>query len=370
MLLTCNFFRTRGASLARSVITSWCLLFCLWAVWGYRAAAQAVGDPPAASPPSPTSPAQPRPDQIIVAKINELPIFMADVEQALERHLKGRQVDQQVRTLMIAELLRKLMEERMLVGFIDQWPDRATEAEIDKVLEERREMIKTKDPMADLDKILQKAGMTLAQYRRRLFWETSWSKYVAQKTTREALEKYFEDHHQEFDGSQIRVRHVLFRPVKNLDEREFQRLYDRALAVYQQIQAKELTFDQAVEKYSNGPSRLQNGDLGWIERSGPMLEEFSKPAFGLKMNEVSEPILTQFGVHLIMVTETRGENLKKFDDVLDKVQVAYSQMIMSQATEEFRAAAKVEISPYIPHYEWGTKKLHIPDPKLLQKTGK
>jgi len=63
-------------------------------------------------------------------------------------------------------------------------------------------------------------------------------------------------------------------------------------------------FTAAAQEYSICPSAKQGGDLGWFSK-GMMVPEFEKAAFSLPLNEISEPVQTQYGWHLILVTDRR-----------------------------------------------------------------
>jgi len=64
------------------------------------------------------------------------------------------------------------------------------------------------------------------------------------------------------------------------------------------------SFEEAAKEYSLCPSGKQGGDLGYFGR-GAMVPEFEKAAFELPVNQVSEPVKTQFGWHLIVVTDKK-----------------------------------------------------------------
>ena len=66
-----------------------------------------------------------------------------------------------------------------------------------------------------------------------------------------------------------------------------------------------MTFADAAEKYSAGPSRAKGGDLGFIPRHGIMVEPFARAAFVLAKGEISPPMATVFGIHLITVTDVK-----------------------------------------------------------------
>jgi len=75
---------------------------------------------------------------------------------------------------------------------------------------------------------------------------------------------------------------------------------DKANWIYEQIQ-KGGDFEKLAKDYSDCPSKANGGDLGYFGR-GQMVGEFEKVAFSMKDGEVSKPVKTQFGYHIIKVT--------------------------------------------------------------------
>ncbi|MCY8174374.1 peptidylprolyl isomerase, partial [Bacillus inaquosorum] len=71
-------------------------------------------------------------------------------------------------------------------------------------------------------------------------------------------------------------------------------------------------FEDLAKEYSTDSSASKGGDLGWFAKDG-MVAEFSKAAFKLKTGEVSDPVKSQYGYHIIKKTEERGkyEDMKK-----------------------------------------------------------
>ena len=63
-------------------------------------------------------------------------------------------------------------------------------------------------------------------------------------------------------------------------------------------------FEAQAQKWSNCPSKAKGGDLGYFGK-GRMVPAFEKAAFEMEIGEISKPIETQFGYHIIMVTDKR-----------------------------------------------------------------
>lgn len=88
--------------------------------------------------------------------------------------------------------------------------------------------------------------------------------------------------------SKIRVSHILVEK------------HSHALKVLDEMNTGK-NFKDLARKYSTCPSRKRGGDLGFFGR-GRMVKEFDKAAFALKVGELSKPIKTQFGYHIIKKT--------------------------------------------------------------------
>ena len=93
------------------------------------------------------------------------------------------------------------------------------------------------------------------------------------------------------DFTTVRASHIL---VKNRNE---------AVQIKKDIENGG-SFEEYAQEYSLCPSGQRGGDLGYFGR-GQMVKEFEDEAFELPVGEVSEPVLTDFGWHLIKVTDKK-----------------------------------------------------------------
>ncbi len=110
----------------------------------------------------------------------------------------------------------------------------------------------------------------------------------------------------------------------------------RAISITQQLQ-KGADFAELAKKYSDDPgSKEEGGDLGWFPR-GVMVREFEDAAFSLKPGEISDPIKTQYGFHIIQVLE-KDPNHELDESTLESLrQKAYQEWFT-----DYKAKAKIE----------------------------
>ena len=105
----------------------------------------------------------------------------------------------------------------------------------------------------------------------------------------------------------------------------------------------ELVFADLARDKSTCPSKRDGGDLNWFPRAGSMVETFAKAAFALKTFEISEPIQTQFGYHLILCTGRKPGQAVKFEDAKEEVRDVYCSRLRDYLVAQLRQRATIEI---------------------------
>ena len=76
----------------------------------------------------------------------------------------------------------------------------------------RSEKKETRKQGGDLGSIRAQSGLTKAAFRDEIEWELRWAKFLRGVLNDERMEQYFEAHRQQFDGTELRVSHILLRP--------------------------------------------------------------------------------------------------------------------------------------------------------------
>jgi peptidyl-prolyl cis-trans isomerase C len=98
----------------------------------------------------------------------------------------------------------------------------------------------------------------------------------------------------------------------------------------------------AVAKEKSKDANAEGGDLGWFAR-GQMVKPFDDTAFSLEVGQISQPVQTQFGWHVIKVEGKRQKPLPTFEEVKDTIMVQLTQQKGQQMVRKLRDQAKIEI---------------------------
>jgi peptidyl-prolyl cis-trans isomerase D len=146
-----------------------------------------------------------------------------------------------------------------------------------------------------------------------------------EEITDEELQRIYEDDQARFGQPEQRsVRHLLLTVPPGADEAAAQAVLEKIQSVRDRILAGE-AFSELAESESQDPgSATQGGALGTIEH-GLMDPAFDLAAFTLPVGELSEPVRTRFGYHLIEVTEIIPPKTKPFDEVKEDLRAETSR---------------------------------------------
>jgi peptidyl-prolyl cis-trans isomerase SurA len=143
--------------------------------------------------------------------------------------------------------------------------------------------------------------------------------------------------------TQVHARHILLRPAGALTEVGARRKLEE---FRQRVQAGQADFAALARENSQDASASRGGDLGWTN-PGTFVPEFEEALSRLSPGEVSEPVVSRFGVHLIQLLERRQSKLDNREQReavrnmlrekrLDEAFVQWAQDVRGRAYVEFR----------------------------------
>jgi peptidyl-prolyl cis-trans isomerase C len=131
------------------------------------------------------------------------------------------------------------------------------------------------------------------------------------------VKKYYDEHPAEFKREEeVKASHILLKVDKDADEKTKEEMKKKIQDLRDKI-VKGEDFGKLARENSDCPSgKSADGDLGWFGRN-KMVPPFEKAAFSLKIGDLSEIVETQFGYHIIKVTDRHEEGTTKYEEVKD-----------------------------------------------------
>jgi peptidyl-prolyl cis-trans isomerase C len=161
-------------------------------------------------------------------------------------------------------------------------------------------------------------------------------------TTEANLHKVYDDATKQMGAEQeVHARHILFRVVNPADDAASKAAETKVKAVIERVKKGE-DFNKLANELTEDPSGKANGgDLGYFTKE-QMVPEFSEVAFKLDKGQVSAPVKTQFGWHVLKVEDKRQRQAPAFDTVRDQVENFAVRKAQVDLVTKLRADAKIE----------------------------
>jgi len=171
------------------------------------------------------------------------------------------------------------------------------------------------------------------QMARNKFMESLWAGKV--EVTQDEAKKYYDENVQHFDApEQIRASHILIQPdLSGPDPNEaWAKAKAKAEDLLRQIKGG-ADLAELAKTYSDCPSAPKGGDLGFFSKS-EATAEFDKAAFGLEVGQMSDVVKTEYGFHIIKVTDHKDAGIISYDQARDDI----IKQLTQQKQQEFASA--------------------------------
>ncbi|WP_457554088.1 peptidylprolyl isomerase [Desulfobacula sp.] len=151
------------------------------------------------------------------------------------------------------------------------------------------------------------------------------------KITDAGIKDYYEANQKQFKIPQkVEARHILIKVAQDAEEKEVTTAQKKAQDIYE-MTVKGQDFEALAKQYSEGPSKDNGGYLGTFEKKA-MVKPFADKAFSMKAGDISEPVRTMFGWHIIKV-------INKFDASVQTLAMASEKIKKELAQQEMQNLA-------------------------------
>lgn len=155
----------------------------------------------------------------------------------------------------------------------------------------------------------------------------------------EDVRLYYRSHKEDYQvPEQIRCRHLLLRVRKDAETAEIEAARKRTEAILEKIQAGEDFAVLAAAMSEDPGSREKGGDLGWVSRD-KLDPAFAKAAFESKTDQVTGPVRSSYGFHLLRVEDRQPARQLPYESVSERIREELMSQLRANKTREFIEAA-------------------------------
>jgi foldase protein PrsA len=263
-------------------------------------------------------------DPVILATVNGEEIFESDLTDrlAILGFIYQMTID---RDTYGEEMLNQLIEERLLIQEAVKKEVVLDDAELDEQFTSFTTMLTSSyGGEVTMNTELRKAGLKLDDFKSLIATLTRVGNLIDLLTkditiSESEVRAYYDSNPEEFISEEsVRASHIL--------------VADAALAaqVLQQLKDGADFAAMAAQYSTDSANKNSGGDLGFFTY-GDMVEPFEDAAFALEVGDLSEVVQTEFGYHIIKLTDTRPQTKKTYEEAKEEVQ----KMLLSWAQEDF-----------------------------------
>ena len=305
------------------------------------------------TPPAAVPVAEVLPPETLIATVNGKEIKQADINREISKMFpNASQIPPaqmaQMQAQMNQRVLETLVVKQLLLEEVAKDNIQVTPEQIDETISKIKESL---PPGTSLDEQLARAGMTEESFKETLADDLRISNLMKAKLnldkepSDEELRKFYADNAPMFERPEsVKASHILVKFDPEDDDAKKAEKKAKIDAIRQKI-ADGADFAETAKTESDCPSSKQGGDLGLFSR-GQMVPAFEDAAFTQEIGTVGPVIETQFGYHIVKVTERKEAGTVSFDEaresIIKRMQNESGRTAVSDYIDQLKAAADIK----------------------------
>lgn len=273
-------------------------------------------------------------DDPILATVNGRSITAAAVQgelflRQLPEHASPAEREQVVERLIDRELIRQFLERRKVVADADR---------VEFQVQAMRRLLEMKGEKPD--EVLGRWGLDDPALRSFLALPIAWKQHVAGVITEQRIREEWKQSGFRFDGTKVTASQIVRLVDRHAPESDWQAATSFLEELRGRLQKGEVSFAEAARIHSQSPSGANGGSLGEFEFHGHVARQIADAAFALKPGEISPPVRSAGGVHLIRVEKRQPGELSLEDVRPQLIDEISAKLWQEQVTRE-RQSAKI-----------------------------
>jgi len=251
----------------------------------------------------------------VIATVNGEKIYKSELEEKLSQMIQSQESEQRQKPdqkIAIETLSPKIIETLAQNIYLQR--------EVDKIAR--------KSKIAK-DKIIQKQ---IEDYKNSTIRQAYLEDLVSSSSNEKAIKDKYSEIASEISGKkEMHIRHILVATETEAQD------------INKKLKSKKLSFEQLAKQYSlDTVNSAQGGDLGYVIPD-KLDEDFAKAVYDLKKNQISDPIKTKFGWHIVRLDDIRNVELPTFEVAKFNIEDKLKQEVIEQLFSKIVKNAKIKI---------------------------
>lgn len=262
---------------------------------------------------------------------DEPAVRWGEVERLVASQVSTEKLTPPLLQSMRSQAQRSLLGRRLILLGLKRQNLAPTDRDVEVYTAELRERLEVQG--IGWETHLTDLGVTEEEFAESVRFSIGWRQVLEQRLTDENLQRYFDDHRRDYDGTELEVSQIVKLTKPDMTKEQREELIQQLTDLRAKIESGEISFADAAKVFSEGATADEGGSLGRIARHNAMPEVFSQAAFELEAGGLSPVIESSVGVHLIRCDAVHAGSLV-LEDVKDKVRQAATVYLFEWYVEQ------------------------------------
>lgn len=257
------------------------------------------------------------------AVVNGQPVPMSDYQAELDQFQRqaGGQPDEKEMPALKRKILDNLIAGKLLQQEVAKRGIKVDDSEVNAQLD----AVKKNTPPENFANYLKQMHMTEQELKDRFATQLAIRKMIETElapkvvVSQEEVKAFYDGNPDVFKTPEmVRASHILVKVDPKATAEEKAKALEKIKGIQKRIQAGE-DFAKVAQEVSDCPRKAQGGDLNFFQK-GQMVPEFDKVAFSLKPGQTSDIVETEFGYHIIKLTDQKAPGTMSFDEIKPRIE--------------------------------------------------
>jgi parvulin-like peptidyl-prolyl isomerase len=277
------------------------------------------------------------------ATVNGEVITRAELDAALKQAgPTPTQLNEQQRHQYQLQALYFLIDQALMRQFLAKNAKPVDPDELNKKLTEMAGALKKQNKT--WEDFCRDTNQTPAQVRAGMVQHLQWYAYAREHISDADLEQYYKEYKDLFDRTSVRISDIFLPLPATATDTERAAARSKLAEVRAQVLDGKVDFAAAAKAHSRGPTAEMGGDLGFIPRKWAVEEPVARVAFAMKAGQVSDIVESEYGLHVILVTERKDGQPSDLAKIKDDVREVMVEDLYFNVLGQQRKSAKIEIN--------------------------